>query len=137
MRLDREPGSAHGRHRRAHQHVVGEDEVGGKMRGQRPRVERDVPLPLLPRHLLEQDRLQPLVPVEHEDGQQAPDLRAHDLGAGQVEPLRVRLLAEDDDLVAGAAPLAGDRPRVDVRAGAVQQVPVPEEDPHRSDGPAL
>jgi hypothetical protein len=40
----------------------------------------------------------------------------------------VRLLAEDGDVVAEAAPRAGERARVDVRAGAPEEVAVPEED---------
>src|SRR5436190_20563580 len=42
----------------------------------------------------------------------------------------MRLLAEDDDLVPGQAPLAGHRPRVHVRTGPTQQVPVPEQNAH-------
>jgi hypothetical protein len=42
----------------------------------------------------------------------------------------VRLLREHDDLVPGAAPLARERARVDVRPGPAEQVPVPEDNLH-------
>ena len=38
------------------------------------------------------------------------------------------LLAQDDHLVPRAAPLARDRARIDIRAGAAEQVAVPEQD---------
>ena len=62
--------------------------------------------------------------------QATADVRADDLGAGQVEPLGRGILAEDDHLVPCAAPFARDRARVDVRTGPFEQVPVPEQDPH-------
>ena len=111
--------------------MVREDEVGGQQRAQRLRVRLDVRVALGAREVLQQPRLEPLVPVEHEDRQQpVRQLRHDDLRAAEVVPLRVPLLADDVDVVAGAAPLARERTRVDVRAGAAEQVAVPEEDPH-------
>ena len=49
----------------------------------------------------------------------------------------MRLLADHDDLVAGIAPFAGERPRVDVRSGPAEQIAVPEQDLHRSVGEPL
>ena len=75
--------------------------------------------------------LEPLVVVEHEHGQQAAGKLGHDdRRAADVVALRVPLLADDRHVVAEAAPLARERPRVDVRAGAAQEVAVPENDPH-------
>src|SRR5207253_932424 len=74
-----------------------------------------------------------LVAVEHEDRQQAVgQLRPDDLGAAEIELGRVRLLAEDDDVVPGPPQLARDRARVHVRARAPEQIPVPEQDAHAS-----
>src|SRR5439155_25659048 len=110
--------------------VVGEDEIGREMRRQRSGVERDVPVPLLARHLLQQDRLQTLVAIEHEHGEQRPDRRPDHLRAIEVETLRRGVLAEEDHVVASAAPLARDRPRIDVRPRTLEQVAVPEENAH-------
>ena len=81
--------------------MVGEDEVGRKLGANRSGVRLDVALALLGRQLLEQPRLEPLVAVEHEDGQEVvrqfgPD----DARAAQVVRARVSLLADDHDLVA-------------------------------------
>ena len=71
------------------------------------------------------------VVVEHEDRQQPAGQLGHDDAcAAEVVALRVPLLADDDDVVAEAAPLARERARVDVRAGAAEEVAVPEKDPH-------
>jgi hypothetical protein len=42
--------------------------------------------------------------------------------------LGMSLLADDDDVVARCAPFARERARVDVGAGASEEVPVPEKD---------
>src|ERR1043166_3353628 len=55
------------------------------------------------------------------------ELRFDARGAGVVA-LRVALLTDDGHLVAAGAPRAGERARVDVRAGAAQEVAVPDED---------
>src|SRR5215211_5969771 len=75
-------------------------------------------------------RLDVLVVVEDEDRQRPGKPRADDARAAEVEPLAVGLLAEDDDLMAGPRPFARERARVDVRAGAAQEVAVPEENLH-------
>ena len=95
---------------------------------QRRRVPLDVPRTLFERQILDEARLHSLVAVEHEDWQQRADLRPHVLGAPEVVQLRLPLLGEHDDLVAGAAPLPCERTRVDVRARPAQQVPEPEQD---------
>src|SRR5207248_9653128 len=53
-----------------------------------------------------------------------------DAGAAEVVGARVALLADDHDLVAQPAPGPRERPRVDVRARAAEQVPVPEDALH-------
>jgi hypothetical protein len=45
----------------------------------------------------------------------------------------MRLLADHDDVMAGAAPFARDRTRVDVRSRSAEQIAVPEQN---SNGPA-
>ena len=129
--LHRIPPSDLERHRPTREHVVREDEVGREPLPNRSRVRGDVALPLLARQLLEAPRLEPLVAVDDEDREDAADRRPHGLGAAEVVRLWVRLLGEDDHLVAGAAPLPRQRPRVDVRARPGEQVAVPEEDAHR------
>ena len=59
-----------GADRAAHQDVVREDEVGGQQLPQRGDVRLDVAAALLGGEVLEQPRLEPLVAVEHEHGQQ-------------------------------------------------------------------
>ena len=130
VRLDRERQARRGSDRCAQQDVVREDEVRRRQLAERRGVGVHEPLALFRRRVLEQLGLHPLVPVEHEHRQQAAGVGAHGLRAAEVELLRVRLLRHDHDVVARAAPLAGDRPRVDVRAGASEQVAVPEQDPH-------
>ena len=77
--------------------------------------------------VLEQPRLEPLVAVEHEHGQQAAgQLGPDDARAAEVVLLRGALLADDRHVVPGEAPLPRERARVDVRAGAAEQVAVPE-----------
>ena len=50
--------------------------------------------------------------------------------AAEVVALGMPLLADDGDVVAGVAPLARERARVDVGARTAEQVAVPEQDPH-------
>ncbi len=115
----------------AGQHVVREDEVGGELALERARVRVDVAGELDGRELLQQPRLEPLVAVEDEHRQKpVRQLRPHDLGPAEIEPRRVRVLAEDDDVVPGAPPRPRDLPRVDVRSGSFEQIPVPEQDAH-------
>ena len=130
VRLHPEARARRGGDRGAHQHVIREHEIGRQLFLQRGRVHRDVALPLCRRHVLEQDGLEALVAVEHEDRQPGVELRPNDLRPAEVEPLGRGILADHHDLVPRARPLARDRPRVDVRAGALEQVPVPEKDPH-------
>ena len=130
VRLHREAGPGSGADRSAREDVVREDEVGWEQLADSGGVQRHVPVELRSGQLLKLPRLEPLVPVDDEHRQDPADLRPHDLGSGEVEPLRVPLLAEDHDVVAGEAPLARERTRVDVRARALEQVAVPEEDPH-------
>ena len=108
-----------------------EDEVGRQVLAERGGVRLDPRVELGARAVLHELHLVALVAVEDEDRQQAADVRPHGLRAAEVVALRVRLLAEDRHVVPGAAPLARERARVDVRAGAAEQVAVPEQDPHR------
>ena len=130
VRLHRERHADGGADRRTEQHVVGEDQVGGKMLAHGRGVQPDVALALRSAEGLQQLRLEPFVTVEHEDGQQPADVRPHHARAADVVCLRLRLLAEDDDVVSCAAPLARERTRVDVRSRPAEQVAVPEQDAH-------
>ena len=130
VRLDRVARAARRADRATQQHVVGEDEVGREQLPHGRRVLLDVSLPLLARQLLEQARLVALVAVEHERRQRTDQLRAHGFGGTEVVLLGVRLLGDDDHVVPGVAPLARERARVDIRAGAPEQVAVPEHDSH-------
>ena len=133
VRLDRVARAARCADRPAEQHVVREHDVGRQQLPERSRVRLDVALPLLGGQVLQSGRLEPLVAVDDEHGQQPiGQLRPHDARAAEVESLRMRLLADDDHVVARARPFARERARVDVRARAREQVPVPEQDPHRA-----
>jgi hypothetical protein len=134
VRLHSEWRAGRGGHGAAGQHVVREDEVGGELGADRRGVRLDVRRPLRIAEVLQVARLKPFVAVEHEDREQAAaDVRPDDARAAQVELLRVRLLAEHDDLVPVRAPGSRERARVDVRAGAREQVAVPEDDVHGAD----
>ncbi len=117
------------RYRPAHEHVVGEDEIGRQELAQRRRIRIDVARTLGRREVLQELRLEPFVPVEHEHRQQpVRELGDDDARAAEVVALRVPLLADDRDVVARVAPFAGECPRVDVRSGTSEEVPVPDED---------
>ena len=113
--------------------MVREDHIGRHLRAQRGRIERDVAFTFGPREVLQQLRLDALVAVEHEDGEQPADIRHEDLRPPDVVALGMRLLADHDDVMAGTAPFTRDRTRVDVRSRSAEQIAVPEQDPH---GPA-
>ena len=131
VRLDGEGPAGRGGDGCARQDVVRKDDVGREVFFERARVGVHVARALDRRQVLQQPRLEPVVAVEDEDGEQpVGQLGPHDLGAVEVEPLRVRVLAEDDDLVPGPLPLPRDGPRVDVRPCPLEQVPVPEQDAH-------
>ena len=129
--MTRNGAPARGTDRTAHQHVVCEHEVGGEQLAERRRVRIDVCRLLGVGEVLQELRLEPGVAVHHEHGQQTVrQVDVHDPRTAEVVLLRRALLADDDDVVAGVAPLARERPGVDVRAGAAEQVAVPEQDPH-------
>ena len=129
VRLDRIAGAGCCTDRPAEEDVVAEDEVGRQLLAHGGRVALDPVVELGPRAVLHELDLVALVAVEHEDGQQPADVRPDCARPTEVVLLGVRLLGEDDDIVACARPLLRERPRVDVRAGAPEEVPVPEEDP--------
>ena len=131
--LTRVGRAARGADRAAEQDVVAEDEVGRKALAQRGRVPLHPAVELRARAVLEELHLVALVPVEHEDRQEAGDVRPHRLCAAEVVLLRLRLLAEDGHVVPRARPLPRERACVDVRARTAEQVPVPEKDPHAAD----
>ena len=116
---------------RSEQDVVREDDVRGQKRAQRGSVRLDVRVALGHGEVLQQLRFEPRIAIENEHGQPASrQLRRDDTRSGQIEVLGRTLLTDDDDVVAGAAPLACERARVDVRPRAAEQVAVPEENPH-------
>jgi hypothetical protein len=131
VRLDRERAARREPHGTAEEHVVREHEIGGQQLANGCGVCLDPALELGASAVGETaDVGVTVVPVEHEDGKEALDVRADGCRPPEVERLGVRLLAQDGDVVAGACPLAGELPRVDVGAGAAEQVSVPEQDAH-------
>ena len=119
--------------RRPHGHTgsVREDDVCRQQLSQCRSVCIHVCVPLLSREVLEEARVQALVLVQHEDGQQrVGQLGNDDACTAEVVALGITLLADDDHVVAGVAPLAREGTRVHVRPGAAEEVAVPEEDPH-------
>jgi hypothetical protein len=121
-------GRAHGP---AHENVVDEDEVRRQPLAHRFGVRDDPRVELLARGVLDALHLVAVVLVDDEDRQEAADLGPDRLGASEVEPPRVRLLGEDGDVVALAAPLARELARVDVGARPSEEVAVPHEDAHQ------
>src|SRR4029453_6395127 len=82
--------------------------------------------------VLEELRLEPLVPIHDEHGQQPTrKIDGNRLRAAEVVLLRRAFLRDDDDLVSPAAPLTRERAGVDIRPGSSEQVTVPEQDAHR------
>ena len=110
VRLDAERLPGGGADGAAEQDVVGEDQVGRQQLAERGRVRLDVRGLLCVGELLQQLRAQPLVAVEHEDRQEpVRELGVDDGGRAEIELLRCALLADDDDLVPGLAPLTRER----------------------------
>ena len=116
----------------AEEHVVAEDEVGGKAFSHRRRVRLDPGVEPVVRAVLEQSHLVARIPVEHEHGEQPADVGPHGVGPAEIVALGMRLLREDRHVVTRAAPFPSQLPRVHVRARAPEQVPVPQQDPHAS-----
>src|SRR5262245_61427119 len=82
---------------------------------------------------MEELRLEPLVPIHDEHGQQPTrKIDGNRLRAAEVVLLRRAFLRDDDDLVSPAAPLTRERTGVDIRPGSSEEVTVPEQDAHRS-----
>ena len=134
VRLDAERRARCRTHRRAHQHVVREDEVGGQQLAHCGGVRFDVCGTLVRREVLEELRCEARVAVHDEHRQKAAgELDVHHPRTGQVVLLRRALLADDHDVVPGAAPLSRECARVDVRPRPAEQVPVPEHDSHRAE----
>ena len=108
MGLDGEGQTTRSSYGAAEQHVVGEDEIGRCELTEDGGVGLDETISLFLRRFLQELRLHPLVPVEHEDRQEAADVGSHRLRAAEVVELGVRLLRHHDDVVAGPAPLTRD-----------------------------
>jgi hypothetical protein len=127
VRLDAEAEATCGADGSAEDDVVREDEIRRRELAQCDRVRLDVRVALLRLEVDEELGVEPVVPVEDEDGKQATgQLRDDDARAAEVVALRVPFLADDRDVVTGEAPLARERPGVNVRPGAAEQIPVPE-----------
>src|SRR5205085_11910598 len=78
VRLDPKADPARCATRRPEQNMIREHEVGGSKLTQRRGIRLDVRLPLLPGEVAEEPRLEPLVAVEHEDGEQPPGQLRYD-----------------------------------------------------------
>ena len=129
MRLDAEGHPARRADGPSEQDVVREDEVCRPELAQGGRVRRDVRVALRRREVDEEARLEPLVAVEDEDGQQPlRQVGDDERRAAEVVVLGMPLLADDRDVVAGEAPLPREGARVDVRSRSSEEVPVPEMD---------
>ena len=132
MCLDAKGGAAGRSDGPAHQHVVGEHEIGRQQRAKRSRVRFDVRASLGLAEVLEELRLEPLVPIHDEHGQQPTrKIDGNRLRAAEVVLLWRAFLRDDDDLVSTAAPLTRERAGVDIRPGSSEEVTVPEQDAHR------
>ena len=128
--LDRER-DAHGcADRTPEKDMVGEDGVCGKERAHGLRVRFDPTIELAAGAVLEATHVVAVVAVEDEDRQQTAHVGTHGSGRAQVVRLGVRFLREHGDVVPRVAPFACQHPRVHVRAGASEEVAVPEEDAH-------
>ena len=131
VRLDGELRARRRADRPAEQHVVREDEVGGEPRPHRRRVRLDPLLELLARAVGDAANIvEAVVAVDHEDRQEAADVRPHGRRSTEVVRLGPCLLAQDGDVVPGARPLPCELPGVDVRSGSAEEVSVPEQDAH-------
>ena len=110
--------------------MVAEDDVGRQLGSKSGGVRLDPRVELRSRAVLEELHLVALVAIEDEDWQQTTHVGSYHSSAPEVVTLRVRLLAENDDVVPGAAPFLRERTCIDVRARAAEQIPVPEKDAH-------
>ena len=125
MCLDAKGGAAGRSDGPAHQHVVGEPEIGRQQRAKRSRVRFDIRASLGLAEVLEELRLEPLVPIHDEHGQQPTrKIDGNRLRAAEVVLLRRAFLRDDDDLVSPAAPLTRERAGVDIRPGSSEEVTV-------------
>ena len=132
MCLDAKGGAAGRSDGPAHQHVVGEHEIGRQQRAKRSRVRIDVRASLGLAEVLEELRLEPLVPIHDEHGQQPTrKIDGNRLRPAEVVLLWRAFLRDNDDLVSPAAPLTRERAGVDIRPGSSEEVTVPEQDAHR------
>ena len=118
--------------------MVGEHQICGLL-GKRLRQAADagvqVALTLAEGHVPHPARLEALVAVEDERRKQGADVGAQDADVRpEVERLGMRLLADDAYVMAEPGPGAGHVLGVDVRAGARQQVTVPEHQAHGGQG---
>jgi hypothetical protein len=78
MRLDGERKAARVSDRGAEQDVVREDHISGEVGADRGRVQGDIAVTFPAREVLEELRLDALIAVQHEDRQQAADVRPED-----------------------------------------------------------
>ena len=130
VRLDGERRARRGADRAAEQDVIREDDIRRQERADRRGVGLDPGVELGAAAVLHATHVVALVAVEDEHRQQSADVGADGRRTAEVEALRVGLLGEDGDVVARVAPLPRQHAGVDVRAGAAEQVAVPEEDAH-------
>ena len=131
VRLDGERGAGRESHGAAEKDVVREHEVGRQQLAHRGGVRLHPALELLPGAVRNAtDVVEALVAVEHEDRKETAHVRPHRRGSTEVVHLRPGLLAQHGYVVTGTAPLARERTRVDVGAGAAEEIAVPEQDAH-------
>jgi hypothetical protein len=111
--------------------MVDEDAIGRKKFAHGGGIELDEAFPLGLGQILEIGRFEILVAVEDEDRQGPVDRGSNDLDTLEAfVPVRMRVLAEDDDLMSETAPGARQGARIDIRSRASEEVAVPKENLH-------
>ena len=121
--------------RTAQDEVARDHEIGGQVRAERRGVGLDPGVQLGAARGLHLLHAVARVFVEHEHREQPAHVRADRRRTAEVVERRIGILREDRDVMAGDAPLAGEFAGEDVGAGAREQVPVPDVDPHSVSNP--
>ena len=114
----------------AEDQVPGDHEIGGEVLADRAGVRPDPRVELGAAGLLHALHAVALVAVDHEHRQQPADIGAHGRGAAEVVVPGPGLLRENRDVVPRSPPLPRELAREHVRAGAGEQIAVPDEDFH-------
>ncbi len=126
--LDRVASAGRRTDRPTEQDVIGEHEIGRQQLPDRGRVRLNPALELIPAAVGDALDDVSLVAIEHEHGQQPPDIGANRGCGPEVEARWVAFLRQHRDVVPGQRPLSRQLAGVDVRPRATKEVAVPEQD---------